>query len=186
MRTLPFHIYQFRYPGSQKVCFLTWLEPGSGFDSWNLMKRSITYTSWCFMCKSSGVDHLLLHCHWVSRLFFWLNTFRWFGLQWVVHAPWGSLFNWTFRRMRRNQKVWDITPLAPIYCMEKEKQDSFWRNRTILYIWGTTTSSQILSFWCTHEIQYVWKIGCLLSLHRFCTSWDTTCIPEFSSHYKWN
>ena len=49
-----------------------------------LRRRGFTIVDWCCLCLCSeeSVDHLLLHCGEVSRL--WSFAFRSFGVSWVL------------------------------------------------------------------------------------------------------
>lgn len=44
-----------------------------------------------------------------------------------------ALFNWTFRRMRRRLKKWDITPLAPMWIVWKMKIGEPLKDRKIIF-----------------------------------------------------
>ena len=67
------------------VAFFVWtaaLETILTID--NLCKRKILILDWCYMCKSNGesVDHLLLHCPIVFKL--WSMMFTLFGIYWAM------------------------------------------------------------------------------------------------------
>lgn len=75
----------------------------------NLRKRSVTYVTWCYMCKcSSGiVDHLLLHCKVVSSL--WRVALNCFEIQWVIPGKIRDvLHSCTFEMRKRISRAWRL------------------------------------------------------------------------------
>lgn len=84
-------------------------------------KRNVTHISWCFMCKSSGedVDHLLLHCRVASRLW-WEIQLVWNISSYARHGE-RVEFSWNCGRWKRRRRAWDVTPLALMWVVWREK-----------------------------------------------------------------
>lgn len=86
----------------------------------NLRKRKVVRLSMCFLCEEAGedVDHILLQfSHEVMG-----GYFRWFRVAWVkTRIVKELIFSWMSESARRRHKVWDVTPLALMRVIWKER-----------------------------------------------------------------
>lgn len=135
------------------------------------------------MCKDLGedVDHLLLHCWFVSRLWF-----TWFGVQWVMPSTVKlMMFSWNCGRRRWRHKAWNIALLALMWVLWRQKHASFWRGGDQLC---TVESSRLsLIFLLVHPLDPCRH----RRLRNFCRKpfllvgsllfWHTSCIRAFVS-----
>ena len=74
------------------------------------------------MCHSNGetVDHLLLHCGKVYRL--WSLVFRSFGFSWVLpRSVADTLFGWWNWPGKHLSSIWNLAPLCLMWCLWRER-----------------------------------------------------------------
>ena len=101
----------------------------------NLRKKKVLIPDWCYMCKSNGesVDHLLLHCPIVYKL--WSMVFTLFGIHWAMPkivvellACWQGNFG-----HYRNGVIWMAVPHYLMWCIWRERNNRFFEDseRTI-------------------------------------------------------
>jgi hypothetical protein len=66
------------------------------------------------------VDHLLIHCPVVSRLWSWILGA--FGISWVLPQTVAELlFSWWNGLGRHSSDVWNLAPLCLMWCTWKEQ-----------------------------------------------------------------
>ena len=88
-----------------------------------LRKRGCTIMDWCCLCKCNweSVDHLLLHCGEVFRL--WSFAFRSFGVLWVLPKRVVNLLvSWRNWLGKHSSNIWNLEP----HCV----MQIIWRQRT--------------------------------------------------------
>ena len=87
----------------------------------NLRLRGFDFVNWCIMCCCYGetVDHLLLHCGKVYRL--WCFVFRSFGISWVPSCTVSNFLFSLWKWLGKNASyIWNLVPLCLIWCIWKE------------------------------------------------------------------
>ena len=103
-----------------KVAFFVWTAAlGTILTINNLRKKNMLILDWCYMCKSNGesVDHLLLHCSIVYKL--WSMVFTLFGIHWAMPktvvkllACWQGNFG-----HHHNGAIWMAIPHCLMWCI---------------------------------------------------------------------
>ena len=81
-----------------------------------------TILDWCCLCKCNGesVDHLLLHCGEVFRL--WSFALRSFGVSWVLlKRVIDSLAGWRNWLGKHPSNVWNLVPHCVMWIIWRER-----------------------------------------------------------------
>ena len=83
-----------------------------------------TILDWCCLCKCNGesVDHLLLHCGEVFRL--WSFALRSFGVSWVLlKRVIDSLAGWRNWLGKHPSNVWNLVPHCVMWIIWRERNN---------------------------------------------------------------
>ena len=101
----------------------------------NLRKKKVLILDWCYMYKSNGesVDHLLLHCPIVYKL--WSMVFTLFGIYWAMPKTLVELLAWWQGNFghHRNGVIWMAVPHCLMWCIWRERNNRYFEDfeRTI-------------------------------------------------------
>ena len=104
--------------GEGRWSFFRW-DSRQGFTG---LRGRWDFVDWCIMCRSNGetVDHLLLHCGKVYRL--WSLVFRSFGFFWVLpRSVADALFGWWNWPGKHLSSIWNLAPLCLMWCLWRER-----------------------------------------------------------------
>ena len=134
-----------------RVAFFSWSAVlGRILTRDNLFRRGISMIDGDVMCKHNGedVDHLLLHCPIVSKM--WSLVFCLFGIHWVMPLRvMDLLVSWqgSFGRYC-NAAIWKIVPYCLMWCMWWEKNARSFEDRewSILELKSSSCSSFFFFF----------------------------------------
>ena len=141
-----------------RVSFFVWIVAwGRVLTTDHLRKRDYTIMDWCCLCKYNGesVDHLLLHCGEVFRL--WS-----FALRSLPKRVIDLLAGWRNWLGKHSSNVWNLVPHCVMCIIWRERNNSIFEDSvlsgdkllelfaTALFdwsrAWGFTPSKSILLF----------------------------------------
>ena len=147
-----------------RVAFFIWTAAwGRILTCDNLMRRGYIMARWCCMCRCEGeiVDHLLLHCHVVQKL--WNYVFGAFHIHWVM--PWRvvDLFlGWRNWFGKHHSHIWNLIPLCLMWTVWRERNSRTFEDVSSSFdqilgnfvmslyewarIWGFTTADTVTEF----------------------------------------
>ena len=94
-----------------------------------LGRRGFTIMDWCCLCKCDGesVDHLLLHCGEVFRL--WSFAFRSFGVLWVLPKRVVDLLvGWRNWLRKHSSNIWNLEPHCVMRIIWRERNSSIFED----------------------------------------------------------
>ena len=134
-------------------------------------ERDTKVVDWCYMCKcnSETVDNLFLHCLVAMNL--WAMSLGLFGVCWVMPksvvdllASWQGQFG-----RRHNKYVWIVVPHCLVWCIWKERNNSFFEDSEHslpnLKLFFFRTLMDWLSVWRNQSFSSILD---LLDLCKFC------------------
>jgi hypothetical protein len=147
-----------------RVAFLIWTVAwGQILTCDNLMRRGYTMAGWCCMCRCEGetVDHLLLHCNAVQKL--WNFVFDSFHNHWVLpRRVVDLLFGWRNWFGKHYSHIWNLIHLCLMWMVWRERNSRTFEDVssspdqllgnfvTSLFdwsrIWGFTTANTVTEF----------------------------------------
>ena len=124
----------------------------------NLMRRGYTMAGWSCMCRCEGetVDHLLLHCSVVQKL--WNFVFASFHIHWVLpRRVVDLLFGWRNWFGKHHSHIWNLIPLCLMWTVWRERN-----SRTFEDV--SSTPDQLLGIFVTYLIGLGYGVLLLLLL----------------------
>ena len=147
-----------------RVAFLIWTAAwGQILTCDNLMRQGYTMAGWCCMCCCEGetVDHLLLHCNAVQKL--WNFVFDSFHNHWVLlRRVVDLLFGWRNWFGKHYSHIWNLIHLCLMWTVWRERNSRTFEDVssspdqllgnfvTSLFdwsrIWGFTTANTVTEF----------------------------------------
>ena len=128
--------------------------------------RGLDFEDWCIMCRHCGetVDHLLLHCEMVHRL--WNFALITFGLSWVTPRliP-DLLFGWWNWLEKHSSQIWNFVPLCILWCIWKERNQRTFEDLD-------SSGNQMLASFCgtLFDWSQAWRVTTSDSLPSFLSS----------------
>lgn len=105
------------------VSFFVWTAAWGKILTCDYVRRGIPIVDWCCFCRRSGenVDHLLLHCEEVSRL--WSFALRSFGVAWVLPKEVIDLFvGWRNWLGKYSLNIWNLVPYCVMWVIWRERK----------------------------------------------------------------
>uniref|UniRef100_A0A2N9IJZ1 Reverse transcriptase domain-containing protein n=1 Tax=Fagus sylvatica TaxID=28930 RepID=A0A2N9IJZ1_FAGSY len=162
-----------RVKAPPRVAFFVWTATwGRILTCDNLMRRGYMMAGWCCMCCCDGetVDHLLLHCSAVQKL--WNYVFLTFRVHWVVPRQVADLlFGWHNWFGKHHSHIWNLIPLCLMWTV--------WRERNLRTFEDLSTSpDQLLGTFVTSLFDWtrIWGFTTAVTVTEFVDSWHSASV----------
>uniref|UniRef100_A0A2N9GXU6 Reverse transcriptase domain-containing protein n=1 Tax=Fagus sylvatica TaxID=28930 RepID=A0A2N9GXU6_FAGSY len=162
-----------RVKAPPRVAFFVWTATwGRILTCDNLMRRGYTMAGWCCMCCCDGetVDHLLLHCSAVQKL--WNYVFLTFRVHWVLPRKVADLlFGWHNWFGKHHSHIWNLIPLCLMWTV--------WRERNLRTFEDLSTSpDQLLGTFVTSLFDWsrIWGFTTAVTVTEFVDSWHSASV----------
>uniref|UniRef100_A0A2N9G1S1 Reverse transcriptase domain-containing protein n=1 Tax=Fagus sylvatica TaxID=28930 RepID=A0A2N9G1S1_FAGSY len=159
-----------RVKAPPRVAFFVWTATwGRILTCDNLMRRGYTMVGWCCMCCCDGetVDHLLLHCSAVQKL--WNYVFLTFRVHWVLPRQVADLlFGWHNWFGKHHSHIWNLIPLCLMWTV--------WRERNLRTFEDLSSSpDQLLGTFVTSLFDWsrIWGFTTAVTVTEFVDSWHS-------------
>jgi hypothetical protein len=159
-----------RVKAPPRVAFFVWTATwGRILTCDNLMRRGYTMAGWCCMCCCDGetVDHLLLHCSAVQKL--WNYVFLTFRVHWVLPRQVADLlFGWHNWFGKHHSHIWNLSPLCLMWTV--------WRERNLRTFEDLSSSpDQLLGTFVTSLFDWsrIWGFTTAVTVTEFVDSWHS-------------
>jgi hypothetical protein len=162
-----------RVKAPPRVAFFVWTATwGRILTCDNLMRRGYTMAGWCCMCCCDGetVDHLLLHCSAVQKL--WNYVFLTFRVHWVLPRQVADLlFRWHNWFGKHHSHIWNLIPLCLMWTV--------WQERNLRTFEDLSSSpDQLLGTFVPSLFDWsrIWGFTTAVTVTEFVDSWHSASV----------